>query len=77
LGLRLSGPDICLYLLADRNRPDFLPQWGADSGILSTNSEPEQKVDGPMAPLPDIDPSCLAAALPCIPDGVNAVPPLD
>jgi hypothetical protein len=30
-----------------------------------------------MAPLPDIDPSCLAAALPCIPDGVNAIPPLD
>jgi hypothetical protein len=30
-----------------------------------------------MALLPDTDLSCLAAALPCIPDGVNAVPPLD
>jgi hypothetical protein len=30
-----------------------------------------------MAPLPIVDPSCLAAALHCLPDGANAVPPLD
>src|SRR5262245_39951381 len=78
LGLRLSGPAIFRFSWPTGIGQNFLPRnvGDQDSGILSTNSEPKQKVYGPLAPLPVVDPLLPRRRAACIPDGVNASPPL-